>query len=285
MLTKVITPRIKLAYDLTNNLWPIYVDGGDLSDAILNISINAMHAMPEGGQLSIATRNETINELDAPLKGLPAGDYALLSISDTGCGMNQETQEKIFDPFFSTKGELGTGLGLSQVYGFVERSKGGIKTYSEPNHGTQLSLYFPRYHNIDAQNNRQPRPFSELISGGQETILIVDDEAALLDLSTEILRLEGYKVIPVTNGHQALKVLKDTPVDLLFSDVIMPEMDGYQLAAMVQKQYPQVKIQLASGFTDDRHSDKLSVDLLNNMIQKPFNIKEVLIKIRHLLDE
>ena len=112
-----------------------------------------------------------------------------------------------------------------------------------------------------------------------------DDEAALLDLSTEILRLEGYKVIPVTNGHQALKVLKDTPVDLLFSDVIMPEMDGYQLAAMVQKQYPQVKIQLASGFTDDRHSDKLSVDLLNNMIQKPFNIKEVLIKIRHLLDE
>jgi len=285
MLTKVITPRIKLAYDLTNNLWPIYVDGGDLSDAILNISINAMHAMPEGGQLSIATRNETINELDAPLKGLPAGDYALLSISDTGCGMNQETQEKIFDPFFSTKGELGTGLGLSQVYGFVERSKGGIKTYSEPNHGTQLSLYFPCYHNIDAQNNRQPRPFSELISGGQETILIVDDEAALLDLSTEILRLEGYKVIPVTNGHQALKVLKDTPVDLLFSDVIMPEMDGYQLAAMVQKQYPQVKIQLASGFTDDRHSDKLSVDLLNNMIQKPFNIKEVLIKIRHLLDE
>jgi len=285
MLAKAITPRITLSYDLTVNLWPVCLDGGDLSDAILNISINAMHAMPEGGQLSIATRNESINQLDAPLKGLAEGDYVLLSISDTGCGMDQETQEKIFDPFFSTKGELGTGLGLSQVYGFVERSKASIKVYSEPGHGTHISLYFPRHHDIDSPNNNRTLTPQALTPGGQETILVVDDEAALLDLSTEILCQQGYTVIPVANGQQALEVLKSTPIDLLLSDVIMPGMDGYQLAAEVEAQYPEVKIQLASGFTDDRHGDKLSNDLTDNIIQKPFNIKDVLTRIRNLLDE
>ncbi len=285
MLAKAITPRIPLSYDLTENLWPVYLDSGDLLDAILNISINAMHAMPDGGQLSIATANEHISELDALLKGIPKGDYVLLSISDTGHGMDQETQEKIFDPFFSTKGELGTGLGLSQVYGFVERSHGSVRIYSEPDHGTHISLYFPRHLDIDAQTNKQAQPAPALNHSGQESILVVDDEAALLNLSAEILRQQGYKVIPVANGQQALEVLKSTPVDLLLSDVIMPGIDGYQLAAEVQAHYPAVKIQLASGFTDDRHSDKLSPKLIDNIIQKPFNIKNVLTRIRSLLDE
>ncbi len=285
MLAKALTPRILLTYDLTERLWPAYLDSGDLLDAILNISINAMHAMPEGGKLAIATGNEHVNEFDAPLKGLPKGDYVLLSISDTGCGMDKETQDKIFDPFFSTKGELGTGLGLSQVYGFIERSNGSVRIYSEPGHGTLISLYFPRYKDIDSRKNKQIPPSPPLTQGGQETILVVDDEAALLNLSTEIFSQQGYKVIPVASGRQALEVLKNTPVNLLLSDVIMPEMDGYQLAAEVQAQYPKVKIQLASGFTDDRHSDKMSTDLLDNIIQKPFNIKEVLTRIRSLLDE
>ncbi len=285
MLAKSITPRIKLSYDLTENLWPAYLDSGDLLDAILNISINAMHAMPDGGQLSIASQNEHVNEFDAPLKGLPKGDYVLLSISDTGCGMDKETQEKIFDPFFSTKGELGTGLGLSQVYGFVERSKGSIKIYSEPDHGTRLTLYFPRHRDIDITISDEVSPSSATTASGKETILVVDDEIALLNLSTEILSQQGYEVIPVSNGHQALEVLKNTPVNLLLSDVIMPEMDGYQLAATVQAQYPEVKIQLASGFTDNRHTDKLSASLIDNIIQKPFNIKDVLTRVRSLLDE
>ena len=285
MLAKSITPRITLTYNLAEDLWLTYIDNGDLSDAVLNISINAMHAMHEGGQLSIATQNEHINEFDAVLNGLSKGDYVLLSISDTGCGMDQETQEKIFDPFFSTKGELGIGLGLSQVYGFVERSKGSIKIYSEPGRGTRLNLYFPRHHDIDATaNNKTNSPLSAT-PNGEETILVVDDEAALLNLSTEIFSQQGYKVIPVATGQQALEVLKNTPVNLLLSDVIMPEMDGYQLAATAQALYPELKIQLASGFTDDRNNDKLSENLTKNIIQKPFNIKEVLLKIRSLLDE
>ena len=285
MLAKSITPRIKLVYDLAENLWPVYLDGGDLLDAILNISINAMHAMPDGGQLSIASYNEHVSEFDAPLKGLAKGDYVLLSISDTGCGIDKETQEKIFDPFFSTKGELGTGLGLSQVYGFVERSKGSIKIYSEPEHGTHISLYFPRHHDINSRDNGKAQASTTLTLGGHETILVVDDEIALLNLSTEVLRQQGYKVIPVSSSQQALEVLESTPVNLLLSDVIMPEIDGYQLAATVQAQYPTVKIQLASGFTDNRHSDQLSTNLIDNIIQKPFKIKEVLTKIRALLDE
>ncbi|MEZ0123645.1 MAG: response regulator [Candidatus Reddybacter sp.] len=285
MLAKSITPRIKLIYDLTENLWPVYLDGGDLLDAILNISINAMHAMSDGGQLSIASYNEHVNEFDAPLKGLPKGDYVLLSISDTGCGMDKETQEKIFGPFFSTKGELGTGLGLSQVYGFVERSKGSIRIYSEPEHGTHIRLYFPRHHDIDSRDNSEAQVSTTPALGGQETILVVDDEIALLNLSSELLRQQGYKVIPVASGQQALEVLKSTPANLLLSDVIMPEMDGYQLAATVQAQYPEVKIQLASGFTDNRHTEKLSANLIDNIIQKPFNIRDMLTRIRSLLDE
>ncbi|RLA41187.1 MAG: hypothetical protein DRQ64_02905 [Gammaproteobacteria bacterium] len=284
MLAKAITPRITLVYDLGESLWPVYLDSGDLVDAILNISINAMHAMSEGGKLSLVTHNEHINELDAPLKGLPKGDYVLLSISDTGCGMDKHTQEKIFDPFFSTKGELGTGLGLSQVYGFVERSKGLIKIYSELGHGTRLTLYFPRHRETSGTTDSNDSASAKHSLNGTETILVVDDEEALLNLSTEILHQHGYQVIPVGSGKQALDVLKSTPVQLLLSDVIMPEMDGYQLAATVQAQYPEVKIQLASGFTDDRHSTKLNPTLLDNIIKKPFKIKDLLSNIRELLD-
>ncbi len=285
MLQKSITPRIKLVYDLTEDLWPVYMDSGDLVDAILNISINAMHAMPAGGQLSITTRNEHVIKVDASLKGLPKGDYVLLSLNDNGHGMDHETQEKIFDPFFSTKGELGTGLGLSQVYGLIERSNGSIKVYSELGQGTRLNLYFPRYHELTTRTERETKPTPTVSSRGKETILVVDDEAALLELTVEILRMEDYQVIPASSGQQALDVLKNTPVDLLLSDIIMPEMDGYQLAATVQAQYPKVKIQLASGFTDDRHAENFSAELTDNILQKPFNIKDVLRKVRLLLEK
>ncbi|OUS10858.1 hypothetical protein A9Q89_10305 [Gammaproteobacteria bacterium 53_120_T64] len=284
MLAKTITPRIKLELELCPNLWPVYLDSGDLGDAILNISINAMHAMPEGGRLSIVTKNEPVDVFDAPLIGLSKGDYVSLSISDTGCGMDQATQEKIFDPFFSTKGEFGTGLGLSQVYGFIERSKGLIKTYSEPGHGTRLTLYFPRHQETPAAPDSNNSSSSKHRLNGTETILVVDDEEALLNLSSEILRPCGYQVIPVSSGQQALEVLKNTPVQLMISDVIMPEMDGYQLAATVQAQYPEVKIQLASGFTDDRHSSQLDATLLENMMQKPFKVKVLIANVRKLLD-
>ena len=265
MLQKTLTARIKLLLDTEDDLWPVWVDDGELEDAIINISINAMHATKGNGKFTLRTRNEQISEIDAQGINLNPGDYVLLSLTDTGSGIDETIKERIFEPFFSTKGEKGTGLGLSQVYGFVESSKGTIKVYSEAGKGTQLMLYFPRYMEInsDKQQLEEKKP---TVLNGNETILVVDDEVALLNLTAEILETHGYQVIKAENGKRALEILGSEKIDLLFSDVIMPEMDGYQLAVIVQKKYPDVKIQLASGFADTRHKELVDTSLHQKLL-------------------
>jgi len=162
--------------------------------------------------------------------------------------MDKETQEQVFDPFFSTKGSKGTGFGLSQVYGFVKQNKGAIKVYSEVNHGTQMVFYFPRDRFID-HGKKIKIITEELTHSWQATILIADDEPALLVLSEEILSQRGYRFIAVENAHDALEVMNKESIDLLISDVIMPDMDGFQLLAIVHGKHHQVITQLASGFT------------------------------------
>ena len=193
MLEKTLTARITLNYKLEQDLFPVWIDSDDLEDTILNISINAMHAMKEGGELYIETRNEFINETDSGNFELKTGDYAVISIADTGYGMDKDTLSNIFDPFYSTKGEKGTGLGLSQVYGFVTSSGGTIKVYSEPGKGAQFTLYLPRCHanNTDIQV-QETKPV--INSGSGESILVVDDETALCELAAELLSNNGYKV-------------------------------------------------------------------------------------------
>ncbi|MCK4705588.1 MAG: bacteriohemerythrin [Gammaproteobacteria bacterium] len=284
MLQKILTVRIKLVIELTDGIWPVWLDNGDLEDAILNMSINAMHSIENDGVLTIHTCNQSFNTRDAQLRNLEAGDYVQLSLTDTGCGMNRATREKIFDPFFSTKGEKGTGLGLSQVFGFVKREGGSIQVYSEPGHGSQFILYFPRYrgekHSTE-ENLNEPK-FQELM--GKEKILVVDDEEALLHLVSELLSQQGYKVFKASNTRRALKILEQENVDLMLSDIIMPEMDGYQLAAIVQEKYPSIKIQLASGFSDKRHIDLVDENLHQNMLHKPYHSLALFKKIRSLLD-
>ncbi len=283
MLEKTLTPRIKLIFNLDKQLWPVKLDTNDLEDTILNISINAMHAIDSNGQLTIRTHNEHITEADAQKLQINPGDYVVLSMTDTGHGMAEEIKQKIFDPFFSTKGDKGTGLGLSQVYGFVERSGGTIKVYSEPGHGSQFILYFPRHvdSNEENRNNTVKEPTS--MRGG-ENILIVDDEPALLDLIDNILSQQGYQTFTANNAQQALDILEKEKIDLLISDVIMPDMDGYELASIVQKQYPHIKIQLASGFSDDRHIKMADTTLHKNLLHKPYNSQELLARVRSLLD-
>jgi hemerythrin-like metal-binding protein/PAS domain S-box-containing protein len=280
LLEKTLTARINLILDLEKNIWPIWIDVGDLEDAILNMSINSMHSMENSGKLIIQSRNKNINLIGAKLLGLEEGDYVLLSITDTGCGMDNEIKDSIFDPFFTTKGSKGTGLGLSQVYGFVERSGGGIKVYSVVGEGTQFKIYFPRYYGEKNQKDIIHAPSLKHVDG-IETILIVDDEIGLLKLTSELLRKHGYNVICAESAQQALNELENVPVDLLLSDVIMPAMDGYELASIVQKKYPDIKIQLASGFTDDRQSD--DEHLQKNLLQKPYDLKVLLQNIRGLL--
>ncbi len=283
MLAKTLTVRIKLVFELQQDLWPVWLDDNDMEDAILNMSINAMHAIEGSGQLTIQTRNLVMNQADAQLLDLSAGDYVLLRISDTGCGMDEATREKIFEPFFSTKGEKGTGLGLSQVYGFVHRSGGVIKVSSESEQGAQFSLYFPRYYeNGDTKFLEEGCSLTAFT--GNENILVVDDELALLNLTCEILELHGFNVSAAESAGKALEILEREPVDLLISDVIMPEMDGYQLADIVKGKYPDIKIQLISGFTDDRNMDVVDQSFQQNLLLKPFNSQALLQRIHELLN-
>ena len=284
MLEKTLTARIQLVLDLSDDLWPVWVDSGDLEDAIINMGINAMHAIEGHGRLTIQTRNEKLNRLDAHILQLAVGDYVLLSITDTGSGMDTSTKEKIFEPFYSTKGDKGTGLGLSQVYGFVERSNGAIKIYSEPGQGASFMLYFPRHHETSSDDKSEEYKNAVDITGN-ETILIVDDEPVLRDLASELLGEQGYKIICAKDARQALNILEDKSIDLLFSDVIMPEIDGYQLAATVLEKYPAIKIQLVSGLSDTPNMNMVDDSLHRSMIYKPYNTDILLKRIRELLDE
>ena len=282
MLAKSLTAAITLHYELNEKAWPLWLDSNELEDAILNMCINAKYAMPEGGELTIQTENIYLAKDEAKLLGLIANDYLKLSITDTGCGMDEETKPHIFDPFFTTKGELGNGLGLSQVFGFVERSGGAINVYTQLNSGTQFSLYFPRYSSEDYVSEPFDKKSAPQLTGN-EFILVVDDEPALRELANQILTHFGYRVLTACNGETALNILATTPIDLVLSDVIMPNMDGYQLARQVSELYPSVKIQLASGFSDKSHAGS-DHKLKNNMLNKPYSSKQLLTSIRLLLD-
>jgi len=283
MLTKTLTVRIQVVMDLDEDLWPVELESGELVDVILNLSINAMHAMNDRGTLTFKSRNEKIDEADINYMELHPGEYVVLSVSDTGTGMDKITQNRMFDPFFSTKGEKGTGLGLSQVYGFMQRSHGGIKVYSEQGHGTRIVLYFPRVTTTESLPTT-PKLKEEKHNKGHESILVVDDEPALVNLAYDILKSNGYHVLTANNAEEALIMLTTETVDLLVSDIIMPGMDGYQLASQVKQNYPQIKIILCSGFDDGRHADMVDDTLKTQMILKPYSSKSLLKQVRALLD-
>ena len=265
-------------------LWPIWLEKGDFEDVLMNLFINAMHAMDVGdGVLSIATSNQSLSTLDAESLGITAGDYVRLCISDTGKGMNKATVEKIFDPFFSTKGEQGTGLGLSQVYGFIERSKGGVRVYSEPGMGTRFSLYFPR-HSGDSSVSEASSAVDMALLRGEESILVVDDEPSLLALASDVLSQQGYNVLCGASGEEALSLLCNNAVDLVISDVIMPGINGYELAEKIRLEFPGIKILIVSGFDETSHADEVDQELRSQALAKPYSTRDLLERVRQLLN-
>lgn len=285
LLEKTLTHQIKLEFQLEENLWPVMLDSDRMEDAILNICINSMHAMPDGGTLTINTSNTNLSATDVSQYDIPYGGYVLLSISDTGTGMDRDIQQKIFDPFFTTKGTEGTGLGLSQVYGLIQHSGGKIQVYSEVGLGTRIVIYLPRIDESDVALKDTYDDSLETLPSGTESILVVDDEDALLELTQEVLISHGYVVHAAKNATEALNKLEKNDIDLMLSDVVMPGMNGYQLASEVTKLYPDVKIQIASGFTD-----KLKIDMNNEVLHqkrlfKPYSSKELLERIREELDQ
>ncbi|MDH5393081.1 MAG: PAS domain S-box protein [Gammaproteobacteria bacterium] len=275
MIQKTLTARIEIDLDLQEPLWPLWLDAGDFQDSILNMSINAMHAMPDGGSLHIKTRNITLLDEEANIRNISPGDYVRLSLTDTGCGMDSVTKEQLFDPFFTTKGEKGSGLGLSQVFGFVNRSKGAINIYSELGRGSTFNLYFKRFFESNNVIKKQDLGINTPVTKG-EKILVVDDEPALKALAAQILKNNGYTVFEADDAFAALDCLETESVDLVLSDVIMPDMDGYELASMVKEKYPAVKVVLASGFAKQESVDPDHSELTKNLLHKPYSSAELI---------
>jgi len=284
MLEKILTARITLLMNLSENLWDTWVDSGDFSDALVNLCINAMHAMESTGTLAIETCNESLDNISAIPAGLEPGDYVSLRVTDTGKGMDSDTILHIFDPFFTTKGNAGTGLGLSQVYGFVERSGGAVKVESTLAQGSSFQFYFPRH--FGRSGTKKHAEIEGIKSTkGSESILVVDDEESLLDLVKEVLGAQGYNVFEARSAKVALEVLRSEHIDLVLSDVVMPDLDGNELSKIVKKEFPNSKIQLMSGFNESRYAENYDVELHEKLIIKPFRAQILLRRIRQLLGD
>ena len=285
LLEKSLTPSIKLQLKLADSLCPVSIDVSDFLDAMINLVINAMHATQGQGTITITTANKELNSDEARALDLATGDYVAITVADTGEGIPENIRAKIFDPFFTTKKEEGTGLGLSQVFGFARRSHGSIDVLSVQGQGAAFTLYFPCTGDFATVEPETPA-MDEPDSVGTETILVVDDEPALRDIVNELLSGCGYRVLLAADASQALEILENHPVDLLFSDIVLPGMDGFDLAAIVSKKYPRIKIQLATGSTyRERPLDDRGKSLQYDVIRKPYHGDFLLRRIRLLLDE
>lgn len=280
---KALNKNIELFLDVQPDIWPTLLDEGDLESAVLNLLINARHAIEGAGRVVVQTRNVSLSESDAWALTLKPGDYVKLSVIDNGSGMDDSVLKNIFEPFFTTKGSQGTGLGLLQVYGLVQRSAGAIKVESTPGEGSRFELYFPRCEatqvNVIKKDARE-----EITTQGAETILVVDDEQQMRNMTEELLISQGYRVLTAPDGEAALEILEHTPVDLLLTDIIMPCMDGAQLVALVQQRFPRIRIQLMSGYSEEKHVQSLSEALAQQCIHKPYTASVLFQQVRRVLD-
>jgi len=287
LLERLIGEHIQLDLRLDPKIGFVLADPGQLSQVIINLAVNARDAMPGGGKLIVETASATLDDRYA-LSHYPAvpGKYVLMVFTDTGEGIDSETQQRIFEPFFTTK-EMGkgTGLGLATVYGIIKQSGGYIWVYSEKGLGTTFKIYLPvAEQSCEDYDNEEGQ--SDLIRGA-ETILLVEDERAVRDLSKEILQECGYNVLEAANGREALDVIRrfEPKIDLLISDVVMPEMGGTELAERLSQSHPDLKVLLISGYTDAAAIDKGIIDPNVRFLQKPFTFETLSDKIRSVLDE
>ncbi|MBT4519269.1 MAG: response regulator [Halieaceae bacterium] len=288
LIERSLTPQINVEKNLATGLWVTKINLGDFEDNLLNLLINARDAMPDGGTLTIETTNRTLDKHYCTLNPeATPGDYVCLTISDTGEGITPEIMDQIFEPFFTTKPRgKGTGLGLAMVFGFVQRSGGHISANSKPGVGTSFSFYLPRTveapEQTDATSSQVPA-----LPRGNETILVVDDEQAILDFVQETLASLGYRVMTASAGMQAMTALEGTPeIDMLISDIVMPGgMNGYQLAEQALELRPRLKILLSTGFSDDAISNHGLAHFQTNLINKPYTLFDLARRVRALLDE
>jgi len=270
MLRRVIGEDIQLATHLGKDLWSVRADPGQMEQLILNLAVNSRGAMPKGGRLTIETGNVVLDESAAQRHlDVRAGPYVMLAMTDTGAGMDAETQARVFEPFFTTKGQ-GTGLGLSTVYGIVKQSGGNIWAYSEPGQGTTFKIHFPREEGVP----RAEPPAAEPVARGprSETILVVEDSDMVRSLVSQVLRKAGYSILEARSGEDALRIagLYEGPIHLLVTDVVMPGMGGRQVADRLTATRPETRVLYVSGYTENAivHQGVLEAGI--DFLEKPF---------------
>jgi PAS domain S-box-containing protein len=288
MLRRLIGEDIDLQAVLHDDLWNVRIDPAQIEQVIVNIAVNARDAMPEGGKLTVETANVLLDETYVQTHlGVEPGPYVMIAITDTGCGMDESTRARIFEPFFTTK-EVGkgTGLGLSTVYGIIKQSSGYIWAYSEPGRGTAFKIYLPRVLQGEPEHASAGRGPTGLAPGGAETILLAEDEGLVRELVIEILMQGGYTVLPARDGAEALRISEKHrgPIHLLITDVVMPRMNGRELARRMLSSRPEVKVIYISGYTENAIIHHGVLDPGMHFVQKPFRPSDLVRKVREVLD-
>lgn len=288
LLRRTIGEDVRVEAVLAGGLWRASIDANQLENAIINLCVNARDAMPGGGRLTIETGNAHLDDAYAAAHAeVTAGQYIMVSVTDSGTGMPPDVVERAFEPFFTTKGVgKGTGLGLSQVFGFVKQSRGHVKIYSEPGEGTVIKIYLPRHYGAEAASGYAvPAPDRLPRAQGEEIILVVEDEDRVRHMSVDSLRELGYTIVQASDGEQALEMLAIQPrIDMLFTDIVMPGINGRILADRASAQRPGLKILYTTGYTRNAivHNGMLDPGLA--FLAKPFTLDQLAIKVRQVLD-
>ena len=310
LLARLVGNDVKLTIDHGRDLWPVRADIGQFEQVVVNLAVNARDAMPEGGDLTVRTRNVTAEESrDFDYRELVPGDYVLIDVEDSGTGIEPEVVKKIFEPFFTTK-EVGkgTGLGLSMVYGIIKQTGGFIFCDSEPGEGTTFRIFLPR-HVVEAKElsaaeadgadgtapaDGEPERESaasaadaggEVDLSGSATVLLVEDEDAVRMGSVRALASRGYTVHEASSGVEALEVYDslEGQVDIVVSDVVMPEMDGPTLLGELRKRQPDIKFVFVSGYAEDAFAKNLPADAQFGFLPKPFSLKQLATVVKDML--
>ena len=284
MLRRLIGEDVDLIASLAPDLGTVRADPGQIEQVIMNLAVNARDAMPKGGKLTIATANANLDESQCRAgSGVKPGPYVMLSLTDTGTGMDEATRARIFEPFFTTKEQgKGTGLGLATVYGIVKQSGGDIQVFSEPGQGTTMRIYLPRVEGIVAGKQPDP-PVAE--TRGNETILLVEDEQSLRSLLRGVLESAGYKVIEARKSSEALEISRtySGPVHLLLTDIVMPELRGTEIAERILAKRAGIKVLFISGYSDGEVAPERQLDPGIPILQKPFTPEALALKVREVL--
>ncbi len=287
MLRTLIGENIEVVTLLDLSAGTVMGDATQIEQILLNLAINARDAMLTGGKLTLETANVSLDRAYARTHSeVRPGPYVMLAVSDTGQGIDSHVLPRIFDPFFTTKGkDKGTGLGLSTVYGIVKQHQGHITAYSEPGRGTTFKVYLPLVQNASEQVPSVPATAPRL--GGKETVIVVEDEEIVRQLTTEVLETLGYSVLQCRDAEEAIRVtaIHGGPIHLLLTDVVLPQMDGRSLFGFLSPMFPDMRVLYVSGYAENAIVHHGVLDAGVKFLQKPFTVDSLAKKVREVLDE